>query len=737
MFTFVFSPFQLTSEPSMKEPEEMDITSNETSSLVDHGGGTYESDNSIEYTELFTYNKEPVAKKRVYDKKHCCFFCNKYYSKLARHLEQCHQNETQVAVILSHPKKSPIRKAQFLAIMKRGDFCHNKEVYANNKGTLITRKRIKNTDDTSHLPCSHCFGLYKRKDLWRHVRKCKANSNEKTSENAQVAGRMLLPVSIDVEADFQQAILNTMVSGEIFDVIINDALILEYGKKCYQKCKSQPHQFNYVKQKMRELGRLLISMRTICKSALIHMKDCIDPTRFKNVISAVRLVCNMNDGGNVSKPSLGLKIGHSLKKIALLQRSQALQTEDNNLKKKASDFVKLYTSDWATEISASCLETLHTKTFNKPKRIPLAEDIKCLSNYLEQQGNLLKEEIDKTSGKLDTWQELNEVTLAQVVLFNRRRAGETQRIEISQYEEALCNKTEMQSDVASGLSSFEKKLALTLTRLEIRGKRGRKVPVLLTMKHKERIDCLLKHRHLMGVNPENTFLFPRSGDVLSCIRSCDVLRKFANKCGAKQPDLLSSTSLRKHIATISQILNLKNHELDSLAGFLGHDINVHRNYYRLPEDTIQVAKVGKILHELDKNRIANHKGKSLDEINIDDDEVIESDQNDSEGEQEENDNETPSVETYEENENTTEPTAKEKPRMKPRRSKTQSTKTPWGKEEKAAIDRTLAKYFTIAKLPGKHEIQDAQKKEPILQRRPWQQIKFYLKNIKKSPNFLS
>lgn len=76
-----------------------------------------------------------------------------------------------------------------------------------------------------------------------------------------------------------------------------------------------------------------------------------------------------------------------------------------------------------------------------------------------------------------------------------------------------------------------------------------------------------------------------------------------------------STHLRKHVATLSQILNLKNHELDQVADFLGHDIHVHREYYRLPEATTQLAKISKLLLAMEKGSLTN-LDKSLEEIDI-------------------------------------------------------------------------------------------------------------------------
>ena len=67
---------------------------------------------------------------------------------------------------------------------------------------------------------------------------------------------------------------------------------------------------------------------------------------------------------------------------------------------------------------------------------------------------------------------------------------------------------------------------------------------------------------------------------------------------------------------MSQVLNLKDSELDQLAKYMGHDIRVHPKFYRLPDDVMQTAKVGKILMAMEKGDMALYKGKSLDEIDI-------------------------------------------------------------------------------------------------------------------------
>lgn len=141
------------------------------------------------------------------------------------------------------------------------------------------------------------------------------------------------------------------------------------------------------------------------------------------------------------------------------------------------------------------------------------------------------------------------------------------------------------------------------------------VPVLLTPDMIAAMDLLIKYRNDCQVYKENIYLFARPG-VLSHYRGSDCFRKYANQCGAKNPEALTSTRLRKQVATLSTVLNLKENEMDQLATFLGHDIRVHREFYRLPESTLQLAKVSKLLMAMEKGKLSDLQGKRLDDIEI-------------------------------------------------------------------------------------------------------------------------
>ena len=68
--------------------------------------------------------------------------------------------------------------------------------------------------------------------------------------------------------------------------------------------------------------------------------------------------------------------------------------------------------------------------------------------------------------------------------------------------------------------------------------------------------------------------------------------------------------------SLLQVLNLKEGELEWLANHLGHDINIHRDVYRLHESTMEITKVSKLLLAMERGAIHQFHGKSLQEIEI-------------------------------------------------------------------------------------------------------------------------
>lgn len=127
------------------------------------------------------------------------------------------------------------------------------------------------------------------------------------------------------------------------------------------------------------------------------------------------------------------------------------------------------------------------------------------------------------------------------------------------------------------------------------------------------LDFLIKTRASSGILPSNIYLFclPYSEH---CMRGCDIIKELSNKCGAKIPSNLKSTKLRKHISTVSQLLNLDDGSFNALCKHMGHNPKVHREFYQMPQEMILKTQISKILVALDQGSLYKYNGKALNEF---------------------------------------------------------------------------------------------------------------------------
>ena len=87
-----------------------------------------------------------------------------------------------------------------------------------------------------------------------------------------------------------------------------------------------------------------------------------------------------------------------------------------------------------------------------------------------------------------------------------------------------------------------------LDMVEIMGKRGRKVPVILTAEMTRSIDLLIKTRKAVGIQERNPYVFARPNrQSLQYMRAWDCLRKFCTQCEPplSNPANVTSTKLKK------------------------------------------------------------------------------------------------------------------------------------------------------------------------------------------------
>ncbi|KAM9386080.1 uncharacterized protein KZ484_007640 [Pholidichthys leucotaenia] len=486
------------------------------------------------------------------------------------------------------------------------------------KGELVPFKRPpKKAEGKDFMHCAYCQALFTRKILWRHMRTCILRPGSAAHKPGKNHVQSLCMYTTAVPANISKQlweVISAMNPDLVTDIIKNDQVIIDFGQHLLNKSGMTAKSLQHVREKMQELGRLIHNARRV--TTLKKMEDLVNPKNYLETVKAVRSTCGY--GSETNKfliSSLATKLGNSLVKVSKLLKAQGLISNNKEIVKNASEFQDLHQEKWNELISATAMRKAK---WNVPSLIPFTEDVQKLHAYLSQVQDEWHSSLSE-SPSTKAWMELAKVCLVQIILFNRRREGEVASMPLSAFSSR--DTSDPHEDVDWALSELEKELCRHFSRIVIRGKHGRPVPILLTPKMLSALELLVKQREACGVPKDNCYMFARP-EAMTHYRGSDCIRGFAKECGAQCPKALTSSRLRKHAATLSTVLNMTDTEIDQLANFLGHDIRIHREFYRLPEKTLQLAKISKVLMALEQGRLAEFHGKNLDEIGIDPDEKI-------------------------------------------------------------------------------------------------------------------
>ncbi|KAG7509632.1 DNA polymerase epsilon catalytic subunit A [Solea senegalensis] len=368
---------------------------------------------------------------RVYSKTHYCFYCPIRCNKMSQHLTRKHSRESAVAEALSFPVKSKERKLHFDLIRNKGNRAHNNEVLKTGIGTLIpSQQTTKSVKASDYMHCVNCQAFLKRKTLWRHMSRCRLSQKCSTSKPGRSRAQALCAYAQPVPDGVSRKVwelVSAMHQDEVTAIIRKERSILKLGEHLYAKHGHDKTKHDYIRQKMREIGRLVQQSRK--DGTLKRIKDFYVPSNFNNVVEAVKAVAGFDEDKNTYKtPSLALN----------LNRSRAL------FEKKS-------------DVSVSCcaLQTLKERKWNSSQVLPFTEDVKIMHMHLEKCREENQRNLKKNPNK-KTWTKLATVTLAEVILFNRRREGEVSKMTLSAF--TLRENSAVHSDVALGLSELEQKL---------------------------------------------------------------------------------------------------------------------------------------------------------------------------------------------------------------------------------------------------------------------------------------
>ncbi|XP_056441614.1 uncharacterized protein LOC130379052 isoform X2 [Gadus chalcogrammus] len=255
-----------------------------------------------------------------------------------------------------------------------------------------------------------------------------------------------------------------MNQDNITDMIRQEKYILKLGEHFYNKKGTDKSQHQYIRQKMREMGRLVLLAKTLGKLKTIH--DFFLPANFCRVVKAVKVVCGWSEDTSSFKiPSLALKLGHSLTKISDIAEFEARMSENKKALENVVTFRTLKEKKWDEWVSSHALRNLRESKWNKPLLIPYCEDVVRLHNHIDTERPKYRSNLETAPNKRN-WLSLAKLTLCEVIVFNRRREGEVSKMFLTDF--LLRNTFASNPDLDLALTDVEKKLCKYFERVEIK-----------------------------------------------------------------------------------------------------------------------------------------------------------------------------------------------------------------------------------------------------------------------------
>jgi len=332
------------------------------------------------------------------------------------------------------------------------------------------------------------------------------------------------------------------------------------------------------------------------------------PQNFNTAVNALRIVAKWDTSIMWFKtPAVANTLTTLLKRCAVTLKAECIKKQDYKKKEAVDDFLILWHEEVPTLINKKALEDQIKYKRLKKVILPSKQDIKLLYDYLKKQCEASLHVLEKKFD-LSAWEILTECTLILIQIFNRRRAGEIERLTIADYKNQETLDKNVNPDLYEKLSEESRQYAKKFARITIRGKLGRTVPVLLNLIVIKSIDTILKYRKKARVKSNNEYIFsvPNANKLKKkYLRACPLMRQFAQECGATIPSSLRGTTLRKQIATYTAMLNIEDTQVDNLANFMRHAKEIYKTIYRMPILVKEMTDISRLLEAAMGNDLDN------------------------------------------------------------------------------------------------------------------------------------
>ena len=309
-----------------------------------------------------------------------------------------------------------------------------------------------------------------------------------------------------------------------------------------------------ISARMRELARMLI---VLCQTDATDSKASLDSyltgKHFDDVLAAIEAEAKPQAGPGgrriFEKPAFVIKLGSSLLKCAQMKRGEALHQGDSVGLKEAEDFLTLHNNEYTDKMASTAHASYRIKG-NTLTEFPDEDDLRLLRDYQQQKISSLVDSLKMDPDEF-VWRELAEITMTRIIVFNARRGSEAADLTVQDFMRAS---NTVDPFLVATLSKVEQQLLKRLTVVEVIGKRNRPVPILQTEDMTKAVNTLQDSRGKCNVDSRNQFLVVLSKTKQSHLSFSVTLHRIARQAGLKKTHLLTTTKMRKHLATMAQVV---------------------------------------------------------------------------------------------------------------------------------------------------------------------------------------
>ncbi|CAG2245278.1 unnamed protein product [Mytilus edulis] len=275
----------------------------------------------------------------------------------------------------------------------------------------------------------------------------------------------------------------------------------------------------------------------------------------------------LDDEEELKSPSNAIKLKYDLVRMVNIKWAYLVKNSGSKEEKKTcKELLQLITVEWSEKVTKIARSVLTTRKLTHEREIPAPEDIRKIN-------------------------ELKDYAI--------------RRTDLNDVDESLIG----------DLTDLENELLRSQDLMVVRGKRSRPVPVIISNELKKPLEYLANPEiRKMFIKPSNKFLFPSTGD--GPLRSYDSMKNVCEKLNLKRPESITSVTLRKYTATLSQVLSLKENEIGWLCKHLGHTKSVHTEHYKQLSGYVERVEIGKLMMIQDMNLVSKFKGKDLHSVNF-------------------------------------------------------------------------------------------------------------------------